>query len=84
MRLNFGTCLAVIATFASAQSRSDLDAPLETIVFTASDTLRGIVGEHLNDPDLWPYILEFNAISSPAVVVPGMELQMPVKQVRAS
>ncbi|WP_147108751.1 FecR domain-containing protein [Tateyamaria sp. syn59] len=84
MRLFFGVCLTVVATFASAQDRSDLDAPLETIVFTASDTLRGIVAEHMNDPDLWPYILELNAISSPAAVVPGTELEMPVKQVRAA
>ncbi|WP_299164950.1 FecR domain-containing protein [uncultured Tateyamaria sp.] len=67
----------------SAQS-SDLDAPLEVVVFGERDTLRGVVSEHLNDPDLWPYVLELNAIASPAAVVPGTELQMPVKQVRAA
>lgn len=76
--------LTVGAMPAFAQNRSDLDAPLETVVFTPRDTLRGIVAEHLNDPDLWPYVLELNAISSPAAVVPGTELRMPVKQVRAA
>ena len=77
-------CAWALLMPAHAQSRADLDAPLETVVFASGDTLRGIVAEHLNDPDLWPYILELNAISSPAAVVPGTELRMPVKQVRAA
>lgn len=77
-------CAWALLMPAYAQSRADLDAPLETVVFASGDTLRGIVAEHLNDPDLWPYILELNAISSPAAVVPGTELRMPVKQVRAA
>jgi len=76
--------VAVAAISATAQSRDDLNAPLETVVFGPQDTLRGVVGQYLNDPDLWPYVLELNAISSPAAVVPGTELQMPVKQVRAA
>ncbi|WP_299611171.1 FecR domain-containing protein [uncultured Tateyamaria sp.] len=82
--LTAAVCAAASALSAVAQDRSDLNAPLETVVFTASDTLRGVVAEHLNDPDLWPYILELNAIRSPASVVPGTELRMPVKQVRAA
>ncbi|WP_299655353.1 FecR domain-containing protein [uncultured Tateyamaria sp.] len=82
--LTAAVCAAASALSAVAQDRSDLNAPLETVVFTASDTLRGVVAEHLNDPDLWPYILELNAIRSPASVVPGTALRMPVKQVRAA
>ncbi|MEL6450684.1 MAG: FecR domain-containing protein [Pseudomonadota bacterium] len=79
----FALCLLALAPPAAAQS-SDLDAPLETVVFGAGDTLRGVVGQYLNDPDMWPYVLELNAISSPAAVVPGTELKLPVKQVRAA
>lgn len=75
--------LSLSATQTVAQSR-DLDAPLETVVFGDNDTLRGIVGQYLDDPDLWPYVLELNAISTPAAVVPGTELKLPVKQVRAA
>ncbi|MBD3662418.1 FecR domain-containing protein [Sulfitobacter aestuariivivens] len=82
---------AAIAAFAVlcasalyAQSRSDLDAPLEVVVFQENDTLRGVVETHLKDPDLWPYVLELNAITSPADVVPNTELRLPIKQVRAA
>jgi hypothetical protein len=63
---------------------ADLDAPIETVVFGPEDTLRSVVERYLNDPDLWPYVLELNAINTPASVVPGTELRMPVRQVRAA
>lgn len=76
-------CLSLCAAPLWAQS-ADLNAPLETVIFGADDTLRGVVNRHLNDPDLWPYVLELNAISTPAAVVPGTELKLPVRQVRAA
>ncbi|WP_299624495.1 FecR domain-containing protein [uncultured Tateyamaria sp.] len=76
-------CLSLCSAPLWAQS-ADLNAPLETVVFGSDDTLRGVVDRHLNDPDLWPYVLELNAISTPAAVVPGTALKLPVRQVRAA
>lgn len=61
-----------------------LNAPLEIVRFGETDTLRDIVAEHLSDPDLWPNVLALNGIASPADLVPGVELKMPVMQVRAA
>lgn len=61
-----------------------LEAPMEVVVFGEADTLRDIVGKYLQDPDLWPTILSLNNIASPADLVPGMELHMPVRQVLAA
>ena len=61
-----------------------MDAPLETVRFSAADTLRGIVGKYLNDPDLWPVVLALNNIASPADLAPGMDLLLPVRQVTAA
>ncbi|SEO03517.1 FecR protein [Salinihabitans flavidus] len=58
-----------------------LDAPYEEVEFSEGDTLRGVVETHLRDPDLWPSVLKINDISSPADVVPGLVLRMPVQQV---
>ena len=69
---------------ADAQSRSDLNADLEVVVFGENDTLRGVVGTYLKDPDLWPYVLELNGISSAADVLPNTELLLPIKQVRVA
>ncbi|MBB97454.1 MAG: hypothetical protein CML68_23000 [Rhodobacteraceae bacterium] len=61
-----------------------LDAPPETVEFTDTDTLRGIVERYLHDPDLWPTVLKINGIASPADLVPGITLQLPVGQVLAT
>ncbi len=61
-----------------------LDAPLLKVEFRAGDTLRGVVGDHLRDPDLWPAVLALNNIASPADLRPGDELQLPVRQVMAA
>ena len=58
-----------------------LEAPLEVVRFDGDDTLRGVVGQYLNDPDLWPTVLKINDIASPADLVPGTELLLPVRQV---
>ena len=52
--------------------------------FEAGDTLRDLVARHLQDPDLWPVVLALNGITSPAQVVPGVQLRLPVEQVRAA
>lgn len=61
-----------------------MDAPLELVQFGETDTLRGIVGEYLRDPDLWPAVLALNDIASPADLVPGITLRLPVRQVFAA
>jgi len=61
-----------------------LDAPLEVVRFGEEDTIRGLVGKYLSDPDLWPTVLALNGIASPAELVPGIELLLPVKQVFAA
>ncbi|WP_186766414.1 FecR domain-containing protein [Phaeobacter marinintestinus] len=67
------------------QAETDpLDAPLERVEFGEDDTIRGIVGQYLRDPDLWPTVLALNNIASPADLVPGIELYLPVRQVFAA
>lgn len=61
-----------------------MDAPLERVPFTEADTLRGVVGKYLNDPNLWPVVLALNNIASPADLRPGAELALPVRQVTAA
>lgn len=58
-----------------------MDAPLQVVRFGETDTIRGIVGQYLGDPDLWPTVLALNDISSPADLLPGVELRLPVRQV---
>ncbi|MEO0938491.1 MAG: FecR domain-containing protein [Pseudomonadota bacterium] len=59
-------------------------APLDRIAIGPEQTLRGFVAEHLNDPDLWPYVLQLNNIASPADVAPGQVFELPVQQVAAA
>lgn len=67
------------------QAETDpMDAPLEVVRFGENDTLRGVVGKYLRDPDLWPAVLRINDIASPADLVPGAELRLPVRQVLAA
>ncbi|MCA0869194.1 FecR domain-containing protein [Seohaeicola saemankumensis] len=61
-----------------------LDAPLQVVRFGENDTLRDVVGQYLNDPDLWPAVLRLNDIASPADLLPGVELRLPVRQVFAA
>ena len=65
-------------------TRGNLNAPFEIVQFGETDTLRDFVGEYLGDPDLWPYVLQLNRISSPADVRPGISISLPVQQVRAA
>lgn len=85
-------CVLICALFLSvvfvteyAVAETDpMDAPLEDVLFGENDTIRGVVGQHLRDPDLWPAILALNEIASPADLRPGMILRLPVKQVFAA
>jgi hypothetical protein len=61
-----------------------LDAPLEVVRYGKDDTIRGFVGKHPGDPDLWPLVLSLNDIASPAELRPGMDLRLPVRQVMAA
>jgi len=67
-----------------AAQNDPLNAPFEVVKFGENDTLRGVVGQYLRDPDLWPNVLKLNGIASPADLVPGTELKLPVKQVLAA
>ncbi len=77
--------LAAALLVGTAQgSRAEVDpleAPYEEITFSGDATLRDFVAQYLNDPDLWPTVLQINALSSPADLQPGTVLQMPVQQV---
>jgi len=64
--------------------RDAMDAPLKVVRYEDTDTIRGFVGKHLHDPDLWPVILALNNIPSPAELRPGMNLHLPVRQVMAA
>lgn len=75
------TLLGAVGFGARAQQ---LDAAMPAFEFKAGDTLRDLVARHLQDPDLWPVVLTLNGIASPAQVVPGVQLRMPVEQVRAA
>ena len=61
-----------------------VEGPLETVVFQAGDTIRGVAERYLKDPDLWPQILELSGIASPAALQPGAELMVPVQQVASA
>ncbi|TDK50575.1 FecR domain-containing protein [Antarcticimicrobium luteum] len=78
-------CAAGIALSLPAAAETDpIDAPPEMVRFSDGDTIRGIVGEYLRDPDLWPVVLALNNIASPADLVPGINLALPVRQVFAA
>lgn len=76
-------CAALIGAEAAAET-DPLEAPPELVRFSEGDTIRGIVGQYLHDPDLWPVVLALNNIASPAELVPGIELALPVGQVIAA
>lgn len=76
--------LALIGPPALQAETDPIDAPLQVVRYGETDTLRGLVGQHLNDPDLWPVVLRLNDIASPADLVPGAELRLPVRQVLAA
>jgi hypothetical protein len=68
-------------------ARTEVDpmsSPFEIARFGERDTLRGIVAQYLHDADLWPAVLAINNIASPADLRPGIELRLPVHQVRAA
>ncbi len=72
---------ATLGTGAALAESDPLDAPLQIVEFKQGDTLRGVVGEYLLDPDLWPAVLKLNNIGSSADLVPGTRLGLPVRQV---
>jgi hypothetical protein len=61
-----------------------VEGPLEAVVFAEGDTIRAVAQRYLKDPDLWPQILELSGIGSPAGLVPGARLLIPVQQVAAA
>ncbi|MDK3017194.1 FecR domain-containing protein [Pseudodonghicola flavimaris] len=78
-------CITMLAGPGSGGAELDpMDAPLERVQFSGSDTLRGLVAKYLHDPDLWPVVLALNNIASPADLLPGTELSLPVRQVMAA
>ncbi len=77
----FAAAVAGLGTPSLSQS---LNAPFKQIEVQPGDTLRGIAQTHLNDPDLWPQILDINGIVSVAELRPGLVLLLPVEQVAAA
>ena len=84
LRILAAVLLCVVPPPSLQAAEGDLDAPFEVVEFTEADTLRGIVGRYLRDPDLWPTVLRLNEIGSPADLVPGIQLRLPVGQVLAA
>ncbi|MFV0513559.1 MAG: hypothetical protein ACK5MY_08025 [Jhaorihella sp.] len=68
----------------AAGETDPMDAPMQLVRFGEADTIRGIVGRYLGDPDLWPTVLALNDIESSADLVPGAQLRLPVRQVAAA
>lgn len=83
-RLWVCACVLGLAAGVARAETDPLDAPFVTVEFGEADTIRGLVGRHLNDPDLWPVVLRLNNIGSPADLLPGMALRLPVQQVKAA
>jgi hypothetical protein len=75
------TAIVLAAPIALAAT---VEGPLDTVVFEAGDTIRGVAERYLKDPDLWPQILELSGVASPAELRPGTALQVPVQQVAAA
>lgn len=76
---------AIPLLWAAAHAETDpMNAPLQVVQFGEQDTLRGVVGNYLKDPDLWPAVLALNNIASPADITQGTELRLPVRQVFAA
>lgn len=83
--LTLALMLSLTAPFGGAvRAQQSLTAPLVEVVVAPGDTLRGLSETYLNDPDLWPRILEINDIASVADIRPGVALRLPVEQVAAA
>ena len=82
-RSAMGGAVAVVLA-ASLVRAAPVEGPLETVVFEAGDTIRGVAERYLKDADLWPQILELSGVGSPAELRPGTELMVPVQQVAAA
>lgn len=80
----WASCLTVWVGHIAVAEVDPLEAPFEAVAYTGDDTLRDFVALHLNDPDLWPAVLTLNKLASPAELVPGTVLQLPVAQVAAA
>lgn len=76
--------LLIACSIGAVAQDARLRAPLEQVAIGESETLRSFVTTHLNDPDLWPFILQLNNIASPADIVPGQTFLLPVQQVAAA
>ena len=64
--LRFSVAVVAAVVVLSGGSPAFSQERFENIVFTSDTTLRAFVGQHLGDPDLWPYVLEINEIADPA------------------
>ncbi len=82
-----GLLAACVVGFCVLPVRAEVD-PLDTpyleVAYDGDETLRDFVARHLNDPDLWPTVLKLNNLGSPADLVPGAVLHLPVAQVAAA
>lgn len=78
-----GLCFAGSLAVSPAGAQP-VQGPLAEVTYEAGDTIRSVAEEYLNDPDLWPQILELSGIASTADLEPGSVLRIPVEQVAAA
>jgi len=59
---------------------------LQVIRVIPGDTLHGIARIYLKDPSRWPELLKYNTIPTkdPDLILPGMKLLVPVKEIKES
>ena len=76
--------IGVLAARIAPAFAQGVDAPMLPVAIEQGQTLRGVVADHLGDPDLWPVVLEINGIGSIDAAQPGAILMMPVGQVAAA
>lgn len=72
----------MLATAHRLQAQA-LNAPLIEIIYQDGETLRALCGRELNDPDLWPLVLQLSGVTALTDLRPGVVLKMPVVQVKA-
>ncbi len=76
-----GRCALVLMVAVLSVSAFAQQDDHTTHVVQQGQILRDIARQYLDDPDLWPEVLQASGLDSPASVRPGVELRIPQKQV---
>lgn len=85
LRCIAGLCALAACLFAAAPrlQAQALNAPLIEIIYQDGETLRALCGRELNDPDLWPLVLQLSGVAALTDLRPGVVLKLPVVQIKA-